>query len=433
MAEWSVRDVALPPISAKPNNVKLSPQRRKLQVSTSSRLRQSPQHDLARSPRQLSPRVRKALQGVRQRQQQSPTYAAATAAPSAALSFRAVEHARLGAPKRNVAIARYVDEVSPVPGSSLGRSKNWSIPQAKPQAKHKKRKDKKKKTAASKSSQPFVGVAKKEYWKVWNRFSQDKSDPRIMVPAGIQQADIARVFYSLATRGVIHRTDFNSLLNGIGVSDLQPHQLDKLFSQSRTVGVDPSKKLAHTQSSTFSLQQVFACFVQICQLELGARLTVEPLVPGLKLASSEASGSPTHTQVRGSPTGDSLPPIRRMPDRGPLRTAPANMRRSVQRGLDGLGGSAAASLPRHRSTGTARPSSTRKVVVKSAASSRKPSSSLFRKFQQLERRDEQAGRRERSSKAWTMAKGSFVRTGDRFGRNIVNRALVVPLTDATTV
>ena len=156
--------------------------------------------------RQLSPRVREV---IRTSQRYSPLRNSAKkqgpqAAPSAGpsvdtgLSLGAVAQARNRAAPHSIAIARYVDEASPVAySSSSERGEQWSAPLRKLAVSRLARGGESGPDGAAadkKRTQPLVGVTKMDYWKVWNTFLQNKADdPRIILPAGVQQADIERV------------------------------------------------------------------------------------------------------------------------------------------------------------------------------------------------------------------------------------------------
>ena len=438
MAQWSVCDVPLPPIEQNTqchlenqiqSPVRTSPRRRNhLGVSASH----------PHSPSRLSPRVQRAIRDARHRQTASPRESPHRHHQHRGLSVQAVEQARQNAAKRSIAIDRYVDEASPTVSKHREQRRR--------KAKHKKRQppaaDKQRRPARQPvSTQGLVGVTKKDYWKVWNGFLQDTSDPRIMLPAGVKRKDIERAFsnmLSASSSKCIEREQLRKLLEGIGVSRLPPNQEQQLFALTR--GIDPNARTQvptsgsdessddlrgspmrgrirarrgrrHTESNNethdgpsdgYTLPQVLACFVHILQLQHGAPFTIQPLVDAPPRTRANVAEYQGGRSPRGSVPDDRmtssatrhgiLPEI--VPHARPRRssTAPSNMRRSVQR----------RGVP---------------VVFKANATNRTASYSSFHKFQQMQEADRRAGRVEQSkgrNGGWNVPKGSFVRTGDRY-------------------
>ena len=291
-----------------------------------------------------------------------------------------------------------------------------------------------------------------EYWKVWNAFLRDESDPRVMLPAGVGPSDIERVFNSTAGGSrrtpraglvTISRQELSNVLQGVGARPLAASQEQRLFTLTRNITTPGI--VAHSPSATtynlagYSLRQVLACFVTVQQPLVGAPFTVEPLVEGLGFdLNAEPAHSPSQSRSRSPNPAFSprmaLPPIGTRPDRSPVRTAPAGSgRRRVpsaksntsRRTTSSHGSRSSNTQSRNQREVTPRdrgflgPSEQRregaKVVFKKGATGKKPTYSSYSKFKKLQKADLKAGRLKLANdmNGWHVPQGNFVRTGDK--------------------
>ena len=444
MAEWAISDV-LPPIQTQApalherkdvrgySDQQPQPAYSGLQHNVrTSFSRRPPAQRKARSPRkQLSPKVRQAIRNARRR---SPAASrskheihSAKRFVTKALSMTALQKARGVASDAPLAISRYIDEASPVRRASPQAYKKRA--QTSPTL-YRQRNMRKKKSKKKKKSTQLVGVTKKAYWKAWNSFQRDQSDPRVAVPLGLgdDAEDFVRRSFKSVLRScppaarrdrAIPQQAVNDVLELLGISAIGRPQLHQLVQGTRHLrslrratledsSSDDSSEENTPHDDGFTADQLVACFVTFVPSGRGG-FNPAPLSNACQLRA--AGRSPVADRPHSS-KGDSsvgkLPPIVSAA-RSPVRTAPTRMRTRPQQ-----------SQPRTQKVG-----SDGRVIVRSAAASRLPQFRSYGKFKKLHDNDVRSGNLVRASgrgASWSMAKGNFVRTGDK---SVTQRSFLV--------